>query len=222
MSFTRTLYNLAYQVSPIILTGGVAQSIPGGMLPVLQLLGFAASSLTSGSGGDFPYYFLPVLSGTKVINQSVATYPFANNQVAANATVEEPRPLSLLMVAPVKDAGGYITKLPMFTALRSSFAQHNASGGTYTVMMPAYIFTGCIMTGVTDVTQNSKQQQIEWRIDFLQPLVSLAAAKNAFSSLMQKITDGSPTASGSWSGTSNVVGNIVSAPTVALSGLSAL
>ena len=108
MSFTRDLYNLSFQISPIIFEGGLAQSIPGGMLPVLQLLGFAQSALTSGSVSlnDFPYYFLPILSGTKVINQSVATYPFANLQVAANATVDEPKPLSLMMVAPVKDTGG--------------------------------------------------------------------------------------------------------------------
>jgi hypothetical protein len=208
MNLTRDIYNLSFQISPIIFEGGIAQSIPGGMLPVLQILGFAQGALTSGGASlsDFPYYFLPVLSGTKVINQSVATYPFANNQVAANATVDEPKPLSLLMVAPVKDTAGYITKLPMFTALRDSFAQHNAAGGTYTIAMPSYIFTGCIMTGVTDVTQNSKQQQIEWRIDFLKPLISLSAATQAFSALMKKISDGNKISSTSWSGVQNAIG----------------
>ncbi len=221
MNFTRDIYNLSFQVSPIIFEGGIAQSIPGGLLPVLQLLGFAQSALLSGtvSLSDFPYYFLPILSGTKVINQSVATYPFANNQVASNATVDEPKPLSLMMVAPVKDTGGYITKLPMFTALRDSFAQHNAAGGTYTVATPSYIFTGCIMTGVTDITQNSKQQQIEWRIDFLKPLVSLSAASQAFSSLMKKITDGNQLASAAWSGVSQSIGAI---PSGTLTGLNAL
>ncbi len=72
--------------------------------------------------------------------------------------------------------------------------------------MPAYIFTGCIMTGVTDITQNSKQQQIEWRIDFLKPLISLSAATQAFSALMQKISDGNQISSTSWSGVQNAIG----------------
>ena len=204
MNLTRDIYNLAFQVSPIIFEGGIAQSIPGGVLPVLQLLGLAQSALFSGSG--FPYHFLPILSGTKVINQSVATYPFANNQVASNATVDEAKPISLMMVAPVNTTGGYITKLPMFTALRDSFAQHNAAGGTYTIMMPAYSFTNCIMTGMTDITQNSKQQQIEWRIDFLKPLVSLASAAKAFNSLMTKIVDGNQISSAAWSGVQSSIG----------------
>ncbi len=202
MSFTRTAYDLAFQISPIIFEGGLAQGIPGGLLPVIQLINAGGTALLSGSlsTSDFPYYFLPVLSGTKVINQSVATYPFANLQVASNATVDEPKPLSLMMVAPVKSTAGYITKLPMFTALAQSFAQHNAAGGTYNVLMPSYLFTGCIMTGVTDITQNTKQQQIEWRIDFLKPLISLSSAAAAYGTLMQKIIDGSPLSSTSYSG----------------------
>ena len=65
------------------------------------------------------------------------------------------------------------------------------------------------MTGVTDITQNSKQQQIEWRIDFLKPLVSLSSATKAFSALMQKITDGNQIASTAWSGVSNSIGNAI-------------
>ena len=30
-------YKLAFEISPITLTGGVAQNIPGGMLPVLAI-----------------------------------------------------------------------------------------------------------------------------------------------------------------------------------------
>ncbi len=207
-----TAYDLAYQVSPIIFTGGIASSIPGGALPVIQLLGLSASLLLSGStsAASFPYRFLPVVSGTKVINQSVATYPFANNQVASNAVVEEPKPFSLLMIAPVNSPGGYLTKFPLFYALQTSFAQHNAAGGTYTIVMPSTIFYNCIMAGVTDVTQNSKQQQIEWRIDFIKPLVSLSAAAPSFSSLMQKITDGNQLPSVSPSGTAPSIGSAVS------------
>lgn len=37
MSFTRELYKLGFEISPVILCDGVAQSIPGGMLPIVAL-----------------------------------------------------------------------------------------------------------------------------------------------------------------------------------------
>ena len=44
-SAARSAYQLAFQVSPIILQGGIAAGTPGGMLPIIgltgQLLSFA-------------------------------------------------------------------------------------------------------------------------------------------------------------------------------------
>ena len=37
MGFTRELYKLGFEVSPVILCNGIAQSIPGGMLPIVAL-----------------------------------------------------------------------------------------------------------------------------------------------------------------------------------------
>lgn len=206
----RNAYDLAFQVSPIIFHNGIARSIPGAMLPIIGLVGsvagFLQAKLTGSSVMDsFFARFVPV-PGSNIINNAVGMYPFANQQVAANAIITSPTKISLLMIAPVKAKGGYATKLAIMTALKSSFENHNALGGTYHVATPAYIYTDCIMTGMTDVTEGTKQQQIQWKIDFIRPLVSRSDAKDAFSALMSKVSGGSKITKPAWSGAEAATG----------------
>lgn len=192
----RDSYNLAFQVSPIIMTGGTV-----GLMPVIGLTGQLLSLLQGGGGlEDFYATYLPIPGGN-VINNAVGTYPFANQQVAANAIIEQPKHISLLMIAPVRATGGYLTKLAIFTSLQAAFQNHNRAGGTYTVMTPAYIYTNCVMTGMTDVTGgDTKQRQVQWQIDFFNPLISQGDAKNAQNQLMGALTGGQVVTSSSNSG----------------------
>lgn len=205
-SAARDAYDLSFQVSPIFLTGGLAQGLQGGILPVIALLGQAAGLLqgvvTSGfSMSDFNARFVP-MPGASVISNTVGTYPFANQYVAANAIVQQPLNVSLQMITPIKDLGGYLTKLAIFTSFQQSLASHNAAGGTYTIATPSYIYTGCIMTGMNDITSGeTRQQQIIWQLDFVQPLVSLNQAQNAQSALMSKLSGGQTTG-GLWTAAS--------------------
>lgn len=196
----RDSYRLAFQISPIILTGGTV-----GLMPIIglssQVLALAQGAL-SGSIGleDFYAEYLPVPGGT-VINNTIATYPFANQSVAANAIIQQPKNISMLMIAPVRDKGGYLTKLAIFTALQTALENHNNAGGTYTVMTPSYIYTDCIMTTMTDVTSgDTKQKQVQWQIDFVKPLVSLNDAANAQNALMSKLSGGQVVTSSATSG----------------------
>ncbi|HDR9497040.1 TPA: hypothetical protein QDC06_000225 [Burkholderia cepacia] len=202
-------YDLAFQVSPIILTGGLVANTLGGMMPIIgltgQLASFASSVLTTGSLSADNFYakFVPV-PGASVISNAVATYPFANQQVAANAIIEQPLPVSLLMIAPVKDPGGYLSKLAIFTALRTSLRAHNAAGGLYHIATPSFIYTNCIMTGMQDVTsgEGGHQQQIMWQLDFIKPLVTQSDALNSMNSLMGKLTGGQQITPSGLAGTS--------------------
>lgn len=200
-------YNLAFQVSPIILYGGLASNVLGNALPIIALTGQLASlaqgiaSSGSLSTSDFFAQFVPVPGGT-IINNAVGTYPFANQQVAANAIIQQPNAISLMMIAPVKDTAGYYTKLAIFTSLQTSLQQHNQSGGYYYVATPARIFGPCLMTAMTDVTSgDTRQQQVRWQIDFIEPLITRAQAQAAQSTMMQKITNGTSfSGDASWSG----------------------
>lgn len=202
----RDVYDLAFQVSPIILNGGIVSSVPGGMLPVIGLVGqletFALSiGATGGASADNFYAKYVPLPGATVINNAVGTYPFANQVVAANAVIQQPKNVSLMMIAPVKGTGSYLAKLGIFTALQTSFESHIAAGGTFHIATPAFIFTNCLMTGMTDVTDgSSKQQQIQWKLDFVQPLITQVAAASAFGAQMSKLASGAQLTTSSPSG----------------------
>lgn len=216
----RTTYDLAFQVSPIILVGGIAANTLGGMLPIIALAGQAAAALQGAlsSGGlstdDFFARFVPI-PGSTLINQQVATYPFANQATAANATIQQPLNISLRMIAPVKDTAGYLTKLAIWTSLQSSLVAHNAAGGTYTIATPSYIYTNCLLVQMTDATGgDTKQQQIIYQLDFLQPLITQAQATATYNSLMSKLSSGAsvagnnlPAGSSIWSNAATAVGS---------------
>ncbi len=207
----RDTYDTAFQVSPIILTGGIVSGALGGMMPVIglvgQLAGFAQGALTAGFTMEDFFARYVVIPGGTVISNAIGMYPFANQQVAANAIIEQPLNISMLMIAPVKDAGGYITKLPLTTALISSFKSHNKAGGTYSVATPSYIYTDCVMTAMTDVTESDKKQkQIMWQLDFVKPLITQQDATVAGNSLMSKLMSGASISDPSWSGAQAAVG----------------
>lgn len=206
-------FKLGFQLSPIILTGGVANLIPGGMLPIISLT--EAVNFTTGllSGGDLPdldnfFANFQPMPGASLIDNQVGEYPFANQQTAANAIISQPLMVSLRMICPVRDPFGYAAKLATMMALQSTLASHNNSGGTYTVATPSYFYTNCVMLGMKDVTAgDSKQAQVTWQLDFRQPLLTLEQAAQAQNSLMTRLSsgtaiDGIP----SWSGLSPTVG----------------
>ena len=212
-SFVSSVYDLAFQVSPIILVGGIAANSIGGALPIIALTGqiasFALSAITSRSLSlnDFYAHYIPVQGG-QVINNAVATYPFANQSVAGNAMIEQPLAFSLLMIAPVNQTAGYLTKLALFTSLRTSLQQHINLGGMFSVATPAYIYTNCLLTNMTDVTDpESRQKQTTWQLDFFRPLVTQPQAQAAMSGLMGKLAGGQQVTSPAWSSPATAVGS---------------
>jgi hypothetical protein len=195
----RSQYDLAFQISPIILQGGIVSGVQGNLQPIINLPG-----LSSNSGEPFAR-FLP-MPGSTLVNQSVGMYPFANQAVAANATIQQPLTISLAMIIPVNQHGGYLTKLSTFSALQQTLVSHNAAGGLYIIATPAYIYNAMIMTAMTDITpeislEGDKQVQSQYQLDFIQPIVTQQQANAAQSSLIQKITNGSKfTGKPGWSG----------------------
>lgn len=206
-------YDTAFQISPIILQNGIASAAPGYMAPITLYMG----SLTPAAR------FLPV-PGSTLISQQIGMYPFANQQVAANATIREPLTISLVMISPVNQAGGYLTKLSDFQALQSALASHNAGGGTYIIATPAFIYTYCVMLSMTDVTaEEDKQKQVQYQLDFIQPIVSIAGATAALNALMQNVTNGTQVNTPpAWSGTTAASPANLTSVTAALSAFGAV
>jgi hypothetical protein len=221
-SLGQAAFQLAYELSPIFLTNGAATNMPGGLFPIISITeaaNFVAGVLSGAeiSLDNFFAHFRP-LPGAGLINQNIAHYPFANQAVAANATIQNPLRISLLMTCPVRNELGYPLKLATMTALQTVLQQHNASGGTYTVITPSYYYTNCLLSNLTEVgDSDGKQVQVNWRWDFEQPLLTQQSAQQAQNSLLNKISGGAKIEGNpSWSGLSQSVGQTpsIAAPSV--------
>lgn len=214
MSFTRELYKLGFEISPVILCDGVAQSIPGGMLPIVALTQ-SASYVSGLLGGaieltDLDKYFCHwrAAPGATMIDYDIGRYPFANQAVAANALLSQPLRIPLLMDAPVNENTGAMTKLVTLSALQAVLQAHANLGGTFIVATPGIIYSNCILRTVRDVTgSNDTLPQRQWLWDFEQPLISETGADQAINSYLSKIDNGDKATESSWTSTVSAIGN---------------
>lgn len=217
MALGKSIFRLGYEISPIILTGGIASLIPGGMLPIVAITE-ASALLFRVLNGDsdlslenFFAHYVP-MPGSTLANNAIGNYPFANQVVAANAMIAQPLGVSLRMHCPVRKPGGYTNKLITFTALKETLAAHMARGGTFIVATPACIYTDCVLLSLRDISgAESKQAQHTWQWDFQKPLLALSDAQQVYNSLLEKVASGVPTgAQPSWSGAVTSAGSTLS------------
>lgn len=202
-------FRLAFELSPILLTNGIADGVPGGILPLVTITQAANFGLGILNGSDpiDPNAFLghwSALPGGTLIDYDIGDYPFANQTVAANATIAQPLVISMRMKSPVNQPGGYPAKLITFSALQAALTQHGQRGGTYTVLTPAFTYTNVILRQMRDASDGgSAQVQNAWQFDFIKPLLTLEQAGQATQVLnnrMQQIAGGLPNSAPTWSG----------------------
>lgn len=204
-------WKLAFQLSPIILTNGIVSAFPNFMLPIIAIteaINFPLGLLTSGAADidlDSFYANFQTLPGSTVIRQALGEYPFASQNVAANAVISEPKDVSYLMIAPAQERFGMISKLAIMETLVATLEAHNQSGGTYICITPGKIYQNCLMTSMRDAsTSYSKQPQNAWQLDFRKPLITLSDAIAAQTGLFALLTSGAQIpgnpASVGWSG----------------------
>jgi hypothetical protein len=220
-------YQLAYQISPLYLTAGVAQSAPGSIMPFLSYIqpgGFSvlgpdflptAFQTYDSTSLDNAFGSFSVIPGGNLNKNTVAKYPFANSYVAANAIIREPLNISLIWDTPMRGAGAWNIKLATMTSIKKIFDNHINAGGLFTVATPAYIYTNLILTGLTDNSRGTVAlPQNAWRFDFERPLVVRAELEQAFYNLSQlftRVQNGTLT-DGSWSGIPPSIGASATQP----------
>jgi hypothetical protein len=196
MNIGQFVYQLAYEKSPIFLTDGLAQAIPGETLPLIAITQ-AADVLRGAAGGsiatnldDFFATFWP-MAGAKLVSNQVGQYPFANQKTAANAIIAQALNFSMRMNITPKTKGAMISRTMTMAAFTAAIEKHCQLGGTFTVLTPAKMYVGCILTGMTDMTSGeSKHQQTDWQLEFLQPLLNTSEADIVMNSVMDKQTKG--------------------------------
>lgn len=208
-----TIFQLSMELSPIMFVNGIANQFEGGMVPIISYTEadhFVLTALTGNNPfqlSDFFAHFQP-LPGSTLLDLQIGTYPFANQSVAANATISQPLTLSYLMRCPARGFAGFLGKLDTMINLQQVVNTHASLGGTYTCLTPAGYFPNGICTAIRDVSNTEdKQVQNAYQWDFVFPLLTLNQAQTAQNSLMQKIT-GQTQISGapSWSGPAATVG----------------
>ncbi|EJU6209789.1 hypothetical protein N4Z01_003295 [Salmonella enterica] len=214
MSFTRELYKLGFEISPVILCDGVAQSIPGGMLPIVALTQSASyvSGLMGGATAltDLDKYFChwSAAAGTTMVDYDIGRYPFANQKVAANALLAQPLRVSMLMNAPVNENAGAMTKLVTLSALQAVLQGHANLGGTFIVATPAIIYSNCILKAVRDVTgSNEPLPQRQWLWEFEQPLITESEAEQVANNFKRRIDSGDKVTGNAWTTAAGAIGN---------------
>jgi hypothetical protein len=208
-------YQLAFECSPIILTGGVAQFL-GGMLPIIAITeslnffdGLLGGSADTGLENFFAH-FEPAPGASLLVNE-YGRYPFANQSVAANAVIGQPLKVSMKMTAKIN---GMFGRLAIMSALQKTIELHSNLGGTYTVVTPSYIYTNCLLNNLVCVSDVGSKSQVIWQWDFEQPLLTEQCAAVAYNGMMGNIANAVPS-TGALSGT-EVIGSPLSLATSSL------
>lgn len=202
LNFLGQAYRLSFQISPILLVDGIAAQIPGGMLPIAAITeGMrVVNGLLHGEISNKPTAAFMPMAGTTLIQQDIGNLNFYNQLTAANAVVNRPNKVLMQMVRPVSTSdGGYTTKSLTFTALKIALDKHNQSGGSYTVLTPAFIYTGCLLRSLVDnssFSEQNKQVQHSWMFEFEQPILTISQLDAALGGLMDKFESGMPATGG--------------------------
>ena len=215
MNPSSAAFTLAYEVSPIIFTGGLASFSPVG-IPIVAITEALSAAYTTNpfkllsSQGitlpNQPFFTYRPLPGSTLWKSDIAEFPFFTNQVAANAQIQQPLNVSMLMVAPAGQGTAFPTKLATMSALKALLDVHTNLGGTYIVVTPSWIYTNCLLTQISDVsTSETNQTQWAYQWDFVQPLLTYPGFNTVESAATSLLTAGGtflPDASGalSWSG----------------------
>lgn len=189
-------FKLAFQLSPIIMVDGIAKFM-GGYLPLIAIteaLNFPLGILSGGTNIELDRFFAnyEALPGASLTRQAIGHYPFANQAVAANATIQQPQTVSMKMTVVAQNRFGYFSKLPTMMAVGAALKQHNVMGGTYIVATPSWIYTNALFMDMREIGGHSgtKQPQTAWQLDFEVPLLTLDQAEQALSNLPKKMESG--------------------------------
>lgn len=208
----RSTYQLAFELSPIILHRGLAELVPGKMLPLIaitQAANFGLALLEGTNPIDDNAWFarFEPLPGSDLIANELGEYPFANQAVAANAIISKPLNLSMLMKLPENQQGAMVSKLITVGALKAALDTHINLGGTFIVATPAFLYTNLILLGLRDVSRSEgRKVQTAFAWDFRKPLLTQEEGEALQGSLMQRLSGGLPTADVTWSSLTNALG----------------
>ncbi len=210
MSTGISQFQRSYEIAPIVLVNGIARNMTNGQMSILALTEgrlYLTKTYTS-----INQYFAryKIMSGSTLQHWEIAQYPFLNMVMAANAVVQMPLRVSLMMLCPAQtNTNTYAEKTATISSLKINLDAHISQGGAFHVATPGYTYQNCLLTELKDVTQNGdKQVQLAYQWEFVQPLITTSQAIQQLNAIYAKLSGGLPTPDPvTNSGKSNVIGN---------------
>ncbi|GBQ08755.1 hypothetical protein [Saccharibacter floricola] len=196
----RTLGQLAYVNSPILLTDGIANKM-GGTVPIMfytQLVGTLNGLISGAVRGnvnlpnlDNTWCHWQNVQGNTLIDNTPAQYPYANQTVAANALVTNPTNISMQMICPPRGPGAMLTKILTIQSLVSLLNKHCQLGGYFNIITPGQFYTKMLLTNVADSSPHADTQPaVQYTFKFTRPLTQKNEAAQKMSTLMTKASGG--------------------------------
>lgn len=186
-------FQLQNEICPIILQDGIAQGLADGVMLITDL------TEPGGTGGlsynDYFAIYRNLPNGT-LADWQIAEYPFASLVMAANAVIQMPLRISMLMICPAQTDPNrnYYAKTSVITALKTQLQTHVLMGGTFIVNTPGYTYTDLLLRQIRDVTSPSdKQVQTHFQLDFEQPLITQTGAGQVLGTFNNNVQNGLPT-----------------------------
>lgn len=186
-------FQLSNEISPILLNNGIARQLPDSVMPITAIL--QAGGENGFTYSDYFAHFKNIANGT-LAEWQIAEYPFASLVMAANAMIQMPLRISMLMICPAQTDPdrNYIAKEDILTSLQNQIQTHVSQGGTFTVVTPSFTYTEVLLKQIRDVShQHDKQVQTVWQWDFEQPLITTTGAQQALGNFLGKAEAGLPT-----------------------------
>lgn len=201
-------FQRSYQIAPIILVDGIAAQRTGGLMSILALTEGDENANYADSNEYFAHF--KVMPGGTLIDYSPAEYPYASQAMAANAMIKNALRFSVHMDCPARNnQQNYSALQQTITRLQQQLDLHNQNGGSFNVATPGFVYTGCLLVALRDVTSaGDKKVQAAFQWEFVQPLVTQQAAEQTFNSLYAKLAGGLPVSNPPTnSGVSTTIGN---------------
>lgn len=181
-----------YEIAPIWLVGGIAQNQPNKKMSILKLTE-GNENIVYADPNDYFAHF-KVMSGGSLQDWGLAEYPFASMAMAANAVLQNPLKVSLIMYCPAQtNQNTYTAKSATITSLKYALDNHITNGGYFEVQTPAFTYSNCLLVSLRDITvQGDKQVQSMYQWDFSAPLILPSQTENVMNNLYQKLTQQLP------------------------------
>ena len=201
----RQEFEFKHELCPILFKNGIASQLEDKLMPIIQITqqeGYPTSSIAGkllkavapGMPPTSSMYFahFKLVPGSTLMLNSIGQYPFANAATAANAIIQQPVNVSLMMYCPANADYPTSYREGIIASLVAAMNSHVQQGGMFVVYTPMFIYDNCVLVGIRDASEGENSaMQNALIFDFMRPqIMTNEEAEGARNRLMDKLAKG--------------------------------